>query len=717
MSYTPQNWQTGETITAEKLNNMVQGINGAITTAENSAATVATFVGSPLKAATVSAMTDTNKIYVYTGNESGMTAGHWYYYNGSSWADGGVYNAVAVETDTTLSVAGAAADAAAVGKLKSALMPFNFANLLALYPLVAPRTFKGITLLALGNGQYSVSGTATDTANFDFYTSSSTLPNGFVPGKTYYGRLNSTKAKLYVYDYTSSASLLFDSSRGDTQFTLPANCTGIILRLHIYRNTTIDEILTPIISESSMTDSEMEQSIKTLIDQAITEQGLASNAFASCDNAPDNSVYFVSSSGGRTSPEDFPFAFPGFLVTVAYSSNIKAQLAIPYDNTHDIVFRIKQNPGIWKDWTASQSRTIYVTGDTYNNEYNISTSPTITTDSHGWLAPVDDSTTQESNATDMTGAIMSLLNSTGYCHLAPGIYYVSGNIDMPFGSTLEGCGHDTVVRLLSSTTSGYVVKATRHSTIKNIRFSGGSTAPDLTSADIGGRHGIAFIDDVSESGSLPYVRPCVITQCWFENFSGAGMYLNDSGGGLNQGVIASDCYIEFCKVGIDIWYYSEYHKFTNIVIYHCYYGCINNGGNNVFMGCTFHATIGFLIDNASSNLRNPGHGSAVGCTFNHIDDWNRQGTNGGGVAISIVGNLVGFVFTGCQIFYGTIEIINSAGVLVSNSQIGGNPSITVEGDYPGYFEGCIFHGQPTLDVNSQTKFINCYLHDSGTPVS
>lgn len=72
-------------------------------------------VGSPLVAATKSAMTETDRIYVYTGSESGMTSGNWYYYDGSAWVSGGVYNAVAVNADTTLSVAGMAADAKATG--------------------------------------------------------------------------------------------------------------------------------------------------------------------------------------------------------------------------------------------------------------------------------------------------------------------------------------------------------------------------------------------------------------------------------------------------------------------------------------------------------------------------------------------------------------------------------------------------------------------------
>lgn len=81
--------------------------------------------GAPLKAATAAAMTDHAKIYVYTGSETGYTSGHWYYYNGTAWTDGGVYNAVSFTTDTTLSVSGMAADAKAtgdaIGDVKSAL--------------------------------------------------------------------------------------------------------------------------------------------------------------------------------------------------------------------------------------------------------------------------------------------------------------------------------------------------------------------------------------------------------------------------------------------------------------------------------------------------------------------------------------------------------------------------------------------------------------------
>lgn len=72
-------------------------------------------VGSPLVASTVAQMTDTSKVYVYVGSETGYISGNWYYYNGSAWTSGGVYNSTAFETDETLSVPGMAADAKTVG--------------------------------------------------------------------------------------------------------------------------------------------------------------------------------------------------------------------------------------------------------------------------------------------------------------------------------------------------------------------------------------------------------------------------------------------------------------------------------------------------------------------------------------------------------------------------------------------------------------------------
>lgn len=89
--------------------------------AAQSAKEAKAYVGSPLVANTVSTMTDQTKVYVYTGSESGYTAGNWYYHNGSAWVSGGVYNSSAANVDKTLTQDGYAADAKVTGDAVSSL--------------------------------------------------------------------------------------------------------------------------------------------------------------------------------------------------------------------------------------------------------------------------------------------------------------------------------------------------------------------------------------------------------------------------------------------------------------------------------------------------------------------------------------------------------------------------------------------------------------------
>ena len=90
-------------------------ISGDLNDLEARVNNIISAVGSPLIATTAADMTNIDKVYVYQGSETGYTAGNWYYYNGTAWASGGVYNAAAVNTDKTLSVENSAADAKVVG--------------------------------------------------------------------------------------------------------------------------------------------------------------------------------------------------------------------------------------------------------------------------------------------------------------------------------------------------------------------------------------------------------------------------------------------------------------------------------------------------------------------------------------------------------------------------------------------------------------------------
>lgn len=70
--------------------------------------------GSPLVANSVSDMKDISKTYVNTNN------GHWYYYNGSSWSDGGVYQATEIPESTIT------AEKTVFAKRKNLLNPSKF---------------------------------------------------------------------------------------------------------------------------------------------------------------------------------------------------------------------------------------------------------------------------------------------------------------------------------------------------------------------------------------------------------------------------------------------------------------------------------------------------------------------------------------------------------------------------------------------------------------
>ena len=65
--------------------------------------------GSPLVASSISGMTDTSRVYVNT------TDGHWYYYNGTTWVDAGVYQSTGLDLDTTLTDPNKAPNSKSVG--------------------------------------------------------------------------------------------------------------------------------------------------------------------------------------------------------------------------------------------------------------------------------------------------------------------------------------------------------------------------------------------------------------------------------------------------------------------------------------------------------------------------------------------------------------------------------------------------------------------------
>lgn len=311
---------------------------------------------------------------------------------------------------------------------------------------------------------------------------------------------------------------------------------------------------------------------------------------------------------------------------------------------------------------------------------------------------------------DRKADIEAKLTSDGVCMLGSGDYYVTG-ITMPAGTVLTGNGEKTRIILKSSVTDGAAVTLKSNCILQNLTLDGGENTPV---SSVGNRHGVLW-SGTNVSTTSP-INGRVIS-CNIKNFSGAGLQCYETSQGTMNHIIAVACFISNCNAGIHT-HKSEFHKFTACRVTDCYYGALNNGGNNVFVGCDFtRSTVGFTMDVPTGTTNaNPGHGSAVDCLFNH------QGGDNHGTAIYIRKIGHGFSFVGCQFFFGNIDIADSSGIVFDACIFGRYDASTDEGMHitvqqptSGFansrivFSDCNFQKIPVTQVAKNTVFSNCCM--------
>ena len=294
------------------------------------------------------------------------------------------------------------------------------------------------------------------------------------------------------------------------------------------------------------------------------------------------------------------------------------------------------------------------------------------------------------DATDRSAEIEKLLAEQKVCVLTPGTYYVTG-VKMPDGTSLFGMGEGSQVVLLPDVTDICAVAMGSYCTVKDLTFIGcEEDMPRPT--ELGNRHGIGFIGTATLENRSGQPVDSIVEGCRIRNFTGGGITCRDTGYGINCSLSVTNCRIHNCGAGINISHFSEFHNFTNVTSTRNLYGCINNGGNNVFVGCGFDGnTVGYLIDNSEKQSPNNAHGSCVACTFNHTN-FNK------GVGIRILGSKPGYVFTGCQMFFSDIEIEDSTGIQFANFNFGKAVNIRIKGDGVVRFTDCIFSSQPVFEL-------------------
>lgn len=353
----------------------------------------------------------------------------------------------------------------------------------------------------------------------------------------------------------------------------------------------------------------------------------------------------------------------GFLFNFYYVGSWNLQIAIQL-NSHQIYIRRAPNQNSWTNWkkiSSGGTTTNEYTFNEYQNTYNITATPSITTDTNAYLASTNDTT-------DRTAAILAVLNSNKICRLGKGIYYVN-NLQMPSGTSIIGSGSQTHI-VLSDTSDGFAIEMRHHCLVQNLLISGKQDADITISSSVRNRHGILWQGNYTAVQNDGATNQCplrsIISNVWIRRFTGGGITCYDTGYDTANCLQVTNAYIWNCDAGINISYWSEFHKFTNIRSIYCYYGCVNNGGNNVFVNCDFSVnTVGLLMDNSQGQSPNNTHGSCIGCVFNHSN-------NNNGTGIKILNTHNGFIFTGCQIFFSKIEIDNTKGIVFNACNFGQN---------------------------------------------
>ena len=422
--------------------------------------------------------------------------------------------------------------------------------------------------------------------------------------------------------------------------------------------------------------------------------------------------YYVLQSGYTYGHTPFPSSvYAGTLAVFPTTTNTVLQMAVSI-GSHPKVFVRTSSLGVFPEsWEEIQGGDTYnntYTSEHYENTYNITCSPEITADTNNYLASTGD-------YTDRTADIQAMLNSTGVCHLGPGRFSVTG-INVPDYASLIGSGVRTALILDASVTTGYAVKLNTQSSVSNMRIT--SVAAPTLSSTVGTRHGVLF-EGTKQSGQSGGTtkKKSTIDHCIISNFTGGGITCTGTGVDIDSNMLISDCFVDHCGAGIYIPYYSEFHRICNCAVNYCWYGCVDNGGNNNFSNCDFSGNrIGILIDNSTNQSPNVAHGTFSGCSVNH--SYSDAGTINEGTAIKLLKANLGEIFTGMQVFYGAIVLDKCVGIRFVGANVGSKVPITITDSTVVTFSDCTFKEGPshvdstfTQSGNTVLKFTDCYLRD------
>jgi len=257
--------------------------------------------------------------------------------------------------------------------------------------------------------------------------------------------------------------------------------------------------------------------------------------------------------------------------------------------------------------------------------------------------------------TDDTLSIQAALNTKYNIYLPPSdSTYIVGNLNfMLEGQSIHGAGHSSCLQLKTGVTGAVLNGNGKKITIDNIRVFGGDdsgkSSMSMTEPTSGGsldRSGI-YIDSDDD---------LIINRCIVHGFGNRGIKSKNSTGNRHGGTEINSTHVYNCWAGLDLGLSNaEYLRGNSNSIGGCQIGLISASGNQTFCG-------GIISDNYTNvqilgtGVPNNAHGSIVGCLLNHATKY----------AIQAIDVTNGFIFDGCNIFYGEIYLKNSSGVIITD---------------------------------------------------
>ncbi len=257
--------------------------------------------------------------------------------------------------------------------------------------------------------------------------------------------------------------------------------------------------------------------------------------------------------------------------------------------------------------------------------------------------------------TDDKAAIQLAVNSGKLVRLNKKRYYISGSINLPEGTTIQGTGLGTTANIrISANEPAFKIQG-HGITIDSVSFIGDGDGASYSPAKPN-QHAIAIEGEVGLS--IAYER-LLVSNCTFYGLQGAGVYTKYNVGiaGYAGGVQVSNCVAYLCTWGYFCSTRGEYNMFVGCKAYKCAIGFRAAGGNNVFTGGILTSNITGVYLEAGAN---DGHAVITATAINHNSDY----------SVWANGITLGYIISNCTMYASDIYIQNSIGIRFSSCQFG-----------------------------------------------